>query len=97
MINLLGKLLTAYAFATLNGAGLIVIFFAGSCWYVQGNYGWIALGVYLLIWWSIVELLIRLLAAWLNKHDAFMRNDLPLPLPVVRERKDTVSKQRHGY
>ena len=95
MINLFGKLLTAYAFATLNGAGLLVIFFAGSCWYVQGNYGWIALGVYLLVWWGIVELLIRALANWINKNSVLYGNK-PIE-PIVREKKERVRATRHGY
>ena len=95
MINLFGKLLTAYAFATLNGAGLIVIFFAGSCWYVQGNYGWIALGVYLLIWWGIVELLIRALANWINKNSVLYGNKAIEP--IIREKKARVRATRHGY
>lgn len=71
MINLFGKFLTAYAFATLNGAGLMVLFFAGSCWYVQGNFGWIALGVYLVVWGIIFECLIRAIANWINKNSIY--------------------------
>ena len=71
MGSIFGKFLTAYALYTLNGAGLIVIFFAGSCWYVQGNFGWIALGVYLVVWWIIVECLITAMANWIKKNSIF--------------------------
>jgi hypothetical protein len=33
---IIGRLMTAYALYTLGGAGLLFIFFAGSCWYGHG-------------------------------------------------------------
>jgi hypothetical protein len=95
MGSIFGKLLTAYALYTLNGAGLIVIFLAGSCWYVQGNYGWIALGVYLVVWWILFECLIRAIANWINKNSPYYGNK-PFE-PEVREKKEKVRATRHGY
>lgn len=95
MGSIFGKLLTAYAFYTLNGAGLMVIFFAGSCWYVQGNFGWIALGVYLVVWWIIVECVIRTIANWINKNSPYYGNKPLEQVPYVREEK--VRSERHGY
>lgn len=71
MGSIFGKLLTAYALYTLNGAGLVVIYFVGSCWYITVVWGWIALGVYLVVWWIIVECLITAMANWIRKNSIY--------------------------
>jgi hypothetical protein len=95
MNKLFGELLTAYALYILSGAGLLFIFFAGSCWYVQGNFGWIALGVYLVAWWIIAECLMRAIANWIIRNSRFHGNKPLERVPYVREEK--VRPPRHGY
>lgn len=95
MGSIFGKLLTAYALYTLNGAGLLFIFFVGSCWYVQGNFGWITLAVYLVVWWIIIYLLLTALAKWINKNSLIFGDKQVDQVPYVM--KEKVRPERHGY
>lgn len=95
MGSIFGKLLTAYAFYTLSGAGLVVIYLAGAGWYICVVYGWIALGVYLVVCWILFECLIRAIANWINKNSPYYGNK-PFE-PEVREKKEKVRATRHGY
>jgi hypothetical protein len=103
MSKLLGELPTAYALYTLGGAGLLFIFFAGSCWYVQGNFGWIALGVYLVAWWIIAECLIAATVKWIKKNSIFYSQEAwekhrTKSIADDRNvRKERVRSERHGY
>ena len=103
MNKLFGELLTAYALYTLSGAGLVVIYFVGSCWYITVSFGWIALGVYLVVWWIVAECIIRAIANWIKKNSIFYsqeawekhRTKSVADDRNVREEK--VRPTRHGY
>lgn len=71
MGSIFGKLLTAYSLYTLTGPGLVVVYFVLSCWYIQGNFGWIALGIYVVVWWIIAECIISAIANWIRKSSIF--------------------------
>jgi hypothetical protein len=95
MNKLFGELLTAYALYTLSGAGLVFIYFVCSCWYITVVWGWIALGIYLVVWWIVVECLIRALLRWMNKNSSYADNKPLEQTPHVKE--VSIRKNRHGY
>jgi hypothetical protein len=74
MGKIFGELLTTYALYTLNGAGLIVVFWTLASWYITCIYGWLAEGAFVVLTYIALKLIINAIANYINKKSIYYGN-----------------------